>query len=101
MLEKPNVLNKALAYYRSTFQESLQIDRINTKSAELLSIKIQPPCLYFHGKNDGCIDYKLSKGMENFFDNLEIKVLEDCGHFLHLEKSQDFNATLLKFFTNP
>ena len=101
VLEKPNVLNKALAYYRSTFQESLQIDRINTKSAELLSTKIQPPCLYFHGKNDGCIDYKLSEGMENFFDNLEIKVLEDCGHFLHLEKSQDFNATLLKFFTNP
>ncbi len=101
VLDKPNVLDKALAYYRSTFQESLQIDRINTKSIELLSSKIQPPCLYFHGKNDGCIDYKLTEGMENLFENLEIKLLEDCGHFLHLEKREEFNETLLKFFTNP
>ena len=94
VLSKPNVLEKALAYYRSTFQESLQLERINNKSIELLSSKIQPPCLYFHGKNDGCIDYKLSDGMEDFFEQLEIKILDNCGHFLHLEK-QDI------FYTRP
>ena len=50
VLSKSNVLEKALAYYRSTFQESLQLERINNKSIELLSSKIQPPCIYFHGK---------------------------------------------------
>ena len=100
ILSKPNVLSKALAYYRSTFQESLQLDRINQKSLELLSSKIKPACLYFHGKNDGCIDYKLSNGMEEYFEDLEIKILEDCGHFLHIEKPDEFNEVLLNFFTN-
>ena len=100
VLSKTNVLEKALAYYRSTFQESLQLERINNKSIELLSSKIQPPCIYFHGKNDGCIDYKLSNGMEDFFEKLEIRILDDCGHFLHLEKQDIFNKELLDFFTN-
>ena len=100
VLSKSNVLEKALAYYRSTFQESLQLERINNKSIELLSSKIQPPCIYFHGKNDGCIDYKLSNGMEDFFEKLEIRILDDCGHFLHLEKQDIFNKELLDFFTN-
>jgi len=100
VLSKPNVLSKALAYYRSTFQESLQLDRINQKSLELLPSKIKPACLYFHGKNDGCIDYKLSSGMEEYFEDLEIKIFEDCGHFLHIEKPDEFNEELLNFFTN-
>ena len=100
VLSKSNVLEKALAYYRSTFQESLQLERINNKSIELLSSKIQPPCIYFHGKNDGCIDHKLSNGMEDFFEKLEIRILDDCGHFLHLEKQDIFNKELLDFFTN-
>jgi len=100
VLSKPNVLSKALAYYRSTFQESLQLDHINKKSLEFFSSKIQPACLYFHGKNDGCIDYKLSNGMEEYFEDLEIKILEDCGHFLHIEKPDEFNEVLLNFFTN-
>ena len=56
VLSAPNLLAKALAYYRCTFQESLQLERINQKSLELNKSKIQAPCLYFHGKNDGCIN---------------------------------------------
>jgi pimeloyl-ACP methyl ester carboxylesterase len=100
VLEKPNVLSKALAYYRSTFQETLQLERINAKALELLSTKIQPPCMYFHGRNDGCIDYQLADGMEEYFESLEIKIMEDCGHFLHIEKTDEFNTTLLNFFTD-
>ena len=100
VLSKPNVLSKALAYYRSTFQETLQLERINAKALELLSTKIQPPCMYFHGRNDGCIDYQLADGMEEYFESLEIKIMEDCGHFLHIEKPDEFNKALLDFFTD-
>jgi len=99
-LSKSNVLSKALAYYRCSFQGSLQLDRINTKSSELLGIKIKPPCLYFHGQNDGCIDYKLADGMQDFFENLEVEILDGCGHFLHLEKTDEFNNKLLSFFAD-
>ena len=100
VLEKPGVLTKALSYYRSALQGDFQLERINSQSQELLSTKIIPPCLYFHGKNDGCIDYLLSDGMEDYFENLQMKILEDCGHFLHIEKPQEFNETLLEFFAN-
>ena len=100
VLNKPNVLSKALAYYRSTFQESLQLERINDQTVKFLGEKIKPACLYFHGKNDGCIDVKLVEGMENHFENLELKIMEDCGHFLHIEKPEEFNQALLSFFTD-
>ena len=100
VLQKPGILSNALSYYRSTFQEDLQLERINIKSQELLGSKIIPPCLYFHGKNDGCIDYQLAAGMEDFFESLEIKIMEDCGHFLHIEKPDEFNNSLLDFFTD-
>ena len=93
-------LDSTYAYYRCSFQGSLQLDRINTKSSELLGIKIKPPCLYFHGKNDGCIDYKLADGMQDFFENLEVEILDGCGHFLHLEKTDEFNNKLLSFFAD-
>ncbi len=38
--------------------------------------------------------------MEEYFEDLEIKILEDCGHFLHIEKPDEFNEELLNFFTN-
>ena len=38
--------------------------------------------------------------MEEYFEHLEIKILDDCGHFLHLEEQDIFNKELLDFFTN-
>jgi len=38
--------------------------------------------------------------MENHFEDLELKIMEDCGHFLHIEKPEEFNQALLGFFTD-
>jgi pimeloyl-ACP methyl ester carboxylesterase len=100
VLSKGNVLSKALAYYRCTFQESLQTERINSLTAELSAQKIKVPSLYLHGKNDGCIGVNLCEGMENFFDELEICILADCGHFLHIEKHKEVNKIILNFLSN-
>ena len=100
VLSKGNVLSKALAYYRCTFQESLQTERINSLTTELSAQKIKVPSLYLHGKNDGCIGANLSEGMENFFDELEIRILADCGHFLHIEKHEEVNKIILNFLSN-
>ena len=97
VLSKDSVLSKALAYYRCTFQPELQNERINELANSLLAKKISMPSLYLHGENDGCIGHYLSEGMENFFEDLEIKILPDCGHFLHLEKKDLTNNLLLEF----
>ena len=99
VLSRGNVLSKALAYYRCTFQESLQTDRINSLTGKLSAQKIKVPSLYLHGENDGCIGANLSEGMENFFDDLKIKILPDCGHFLHLEKPEEVNSIILNFLS--
>ena len=53
--------------------------------------------MYLHGENDGCIGHYLSEGMEDYFEDLEIKILPDCGHFLHLEKKDITNQLILDF----
>ena len=100
VLSKDNVLSKALAYYRCTFQESLQTERINSLTSELSTQKIKVPSLYLHGENDGCIGHDLSEGMGNFFEDLEIKILPNCGHFLHLEKPDEVNQVILNFLSS-
>ena len=100
ILSQENVLSKALAYYRSTFQPSLQSDRVNQMQEKIGVNKIRPPTLYLHGENDGCITANLSEGMDANFENLEIKILPDCGHFLHLEKPDEVNKIILDFLSD-
>ena len=100
ILSQENVLSKALAYYRSTFQPSLQSDRVNQMQEKIGVNKIRPPTLYLHGENDGCIAANLSEGMEANFEDLEIKILPDCGHFLHLEKPDEVNRIILDFLSD-
>ena len=99
LLSKGSVLSKALAYYRCTFQPQLQTERINKLAESLLAEKISTPTLYLHGENDGCIGHYLSEGMENFFEDIAIKILPDCGHFLHLEKKELTNNLILEFIS--
>ena len=96
VLSKPGVLTRALNYYRSTFQSGLQSERLNNLQMTFTD-KFKMPALYLHGKNDGCIASELSAGMEESFENLKKLELEDCGHFLHLEKSDETNKILLDF----
>jgi len=38
--------------------------------------------------------------MENFFEDLQIQILPDCGHFLHLEKPEEVNKIILDFLSS-
>ena len=62
--------------------------------------KFKMPALYLHGKNDGCIAAELSIGMEDSFENLKKLELDDCGHFLHLEKPKEINQIILDFLNS-
>ena len=65
-----------------------------------MSQKIKMPTLYLHGLNDGCIEPRLAVGMENFFEDLQMKVIPECGHFLHLEKPEEVNKIILDFLSS-
>ena len=100
VLSEDGVLNKALAYYRSTFQTTMSGPELSAEQMERRDQKILCPALYLHGKNDGCIGSNLVNGMEENFEDLTVKILDDCGHFLHLEKPKEVNKIILEFLSN-
>jgi pimeloyl-ACP methyl ester carboxylesterase len=100
VLSEDGVLNKALAYYRSTFQTTMSGPELSAEQMERRDQKISCPALYLHGKNDGCIGSNLVNGMEENFEDLTVKILDDCGHFLHLEKPKEVNKIILEFLSN-
>lgn len=98
-LRQPEGLDRALAYYRTTFDPS-------RKSADLWDLEnrvgsdpITVPSLYVHGARDGCIGLEVSDGMDSMFTGgFSRLVLEGAGHFTHLEAPEAFNAAVLDFF---
>jgi pimeloyl-ACP methyl ester carboxylesterase len=58
------------------------------------------PTLYLHGGADGCISAELARGAERLLaPSSRMVVVEDAGHFLHLEKTGEINAHILGWIT--
>ena len=54
------------------------------------------PTLYLHGAADGCIRVELARGAERLLaPSSRMVVIEDVGHFLHLEKPAEVNERIL------
>jgi pimeloyl-ACP methyl ester carboxylesterase len=65
-----------LRYYRT-------LVRTRLRRAELIRV----PTLTLHGARDGCVAPALAEGQERFFTaGYRREILEDVGHFLHLER---------------
>lgn len=95
MFAQPGVLEETLGYYRQLFGVSKpEWGDQAAKAAGLISV----PTLYLHGRQDGCIGVNLVDGMEaQFTAGLRTVVVENAGHFLHLEQPERFGAEVLSF----
>ena len=59
------------------------------------------PTLYLHGAADGCIGAELARGAEGLLaPSSRMIVIEDAGHFLHLEKPVEVNEHILGWVTS-
>jgi pimeloyl-ACP methyl ester carboxylesterase len=96
-LGDPANLAAALGYYRATWgtgpvDPALQAEQDATGSPP------PQPTLYLHGRRDGCIGAELAEGAGAVLSpGSEAVVLEDCGHFLQLERPDEFNRRVLDF----
>ena len=59
------------------------------------------PTLYLHGAADGCIRVELARGAERLLaPSSRMVVIENAGHFLHLEKPGEVNEHILAWISS-
>jgi pimeloyl-ACP methyl ester carboxylesterase len=93
----PERITAAISYYRDTFGSGNQLPVY--EAAQQASSGIPAVAtLYMHGAADGCMDVELSTGVQAILaQGSKVVVVEEAGHFLHLEKPDQVNAEILQF----
>ena len=100
LTDTANVL-AALGYYRATLGDGPKDPTLDAVQAAAGEVPPQPT-LYLHGRDDGCVGAEvadLAAAMTAGADQLTLEVLDDCGHFLHLERPGAVNDRILEFLT--
>lgn len=99
-LHDPANLAAAISYYRAvgTAPSGPAAGEVGRYAAEERAVgALAPqPTLYLHGASDGCISADLARGAEQFLAaSSRMIVIDDAGHFLHLEKPAEVNDHIL------
>jgi len=98
----PGVLAAALGYYRATFDPARQDPELAGDQLRIVSADVPVDTLYLHGTNDGCVGVEVARGVEGGFPKgLRKVVVDDAGHFLHLERPRLVNDAILDFLGAP
>ena len=95
-LREPARLAAAIGYYRQA--EGADSDSAAPYADEQRAAARQAPqpTLYLHGTNDGCISADLARRAESLLaPSSRMIVIEEAGHFLHLEKPCEVNEHVL------
>jgi pimeloyl-ACP methyl ester carboxylesterase len=91
----------ALGPYRATIRNT----RPRAQYAELNRLWTQPPvlpCLYLHGRDDGCMTSAFTRWAEKVLPaGSEVAVVEHAGHFLQLEQPEKVANLVLTFIGSP
>ena len=93
-------LTAALGYYRAAGAVGEGTGITARYAAEQQAAGRQPPqpTLYLHGARDCCIGVELARGTERLLaPSSRMIVIDDAGHFLHLEKPSAVNDHVLSW----
>ena len=87
-LRDPANLAAALGYYRATLGEGKKDPALADLQARMGAEVPTQPLLYLHGANDGCIGREVAEFAADMSPaNVNVRIVEDAGHFLQLEQS--------------
>jgi pimeloyl-ACP methyl ester carboxylesterase len=93
-------LAAALGYYRAagTADEAAGPGARYAAEQQAVGRQAPQPTLYLHGARDGCIGVDLARGSRRFLaPSSRMIVIDDAGHFLHLEKPGQVNDHILSW----
>ncbi len=87
----------AMGYYRDSFHARSAPEG---EAASMSGGALTVPMLYFHGRDDGCLGFDLLdeaslKGLLG--PGGEYVIVDDAGHFMHLEKPDIVNPKIIDF----
>jgi pimeloyl-ACP methyl ester carboxylesterase len=95
-LRQPANLAAALGYYRAG--GAPETGARYAAEHEAVGRQAPQPTLYLHGACDGCIGVDLVRGAERLLAPLSrMIVIDDAGHFLHLEEPEQVNDHILSW----
>src|SRR5215470_4706459 len=100
-LREPANLAAAIGYYRAargpgTADGAQETATQYAPEDQAVGRQAPQPTLYLHGARDGCIGVDLARGAERLLaPSSRMVVIEDAGHFLHLEKPGEVNHHIL------
>lgn len=97
--DAPGSLSAALDYYRFVHGTKASDPALDAVQGAFLA-PIQVPTLYLHGADDGCMGANMVAAEELipwYPAGVEIEVIPDAGHFLHLEQPAAVNARIVEF----
>jgi pimeloyl-ACP methyl ester carboxylesterase len=95
----PANLTAALNYYRHTLPGGPPSPDYDHATAMVFQLPTQP-LLYLHGRDDGCMSSELAAGAtDHLTGESRFVMVEDAGHFLHLEQPELVNRLIVEFLS--
>lgn len=96
-LRDPANLSAALGYYRATLGNGKRDERYEQAQHASQVVPTQS-LLYLHGRNDGCLGVEVAQAAAPSYPaNVTVEIVDNAGHFLHLEQPELVNDRILGF----
>src|SRR5437762_3419573 len=89
-MSKPGAMTAALNYYRQIFRHRPSYPTGG-------KYRVRAPTLLIWGEQDIALDIALTTGLEQWVDNIEVKRIQDSGHWVQQEKPEQVNSFMLEF----
>ena len=93
----PAHIAAAIGYYRALYDPALADPELADEQNAALA-PTPKPTLYLHGRNDGCMLLSsIGNPLEFMAEGSQMVVIEDAGHFMHVEQPDVVNRHIMEF----
>lgn len=90
-MNKPGALRASISYYRALFRNPFHPGGSNLKA------QITSPTLLIWGEQDIALDISLTRGLERWVPDIQVRRIPDSGHWVQQEKPELVNQWLAEF----
>jgi pimeloyl-ACP methyl ester carboxylesterase len=95
----PERIVAAISYYRAMWDPTLQVPELADEQTAALA-PTPRPTLYLHGRDDQCMLLSsMGSPLDFMAEGSRVEVIDDAGHFLHVERPDIVNRAILDFVT--